>query len=157
MNGGKELSALIDLIYEAVLDNDLWPSVLSKLADAVGAAHVVMPRPWIGVPRYSPPLRRATIPSWLPRTKNIGHSTIRFFGEPHSSRWGKGDPHLRPVGEIYTLDSLMPREESSAATPVSTSGGDRPSIVSRRQAPVWWPKISFPPWSAYPTHPTRIT
>jgi hypothetical protein len=25
---------LIDLIYEAVLDNDLWPSVLIKLAEA---------------------------------------------------------------------------------------------------------------------------
>jgi hypothetical protein len=42
MSRGKELTALIDLIYEAVLDNDLWPSVLIKLADALGAAHVVL-------------------------------------------------------------------------------------------------------------------
>src|SRR5580704_7430277 len=88
MSGEKELSALIDLIYDAVLDNDLWPSVLIKLADAVGAAHVVMPSVDCA-PKYSPPLRRATIPSWLPLTKNIGHSAIRFFGEPHSARWGK--------------------------------------------------------------------
>src|SRR3977135_2597156 len=43
MSDGKELSALIDLIYEAVLDNDLWPSVLIKLADTIGAAHASMP------------------------------------------------------------------------------------------------------------------
>ena len=38
-----ELIALIDLIYEAALDNDLWPGVLINLADAMGAAQVAMP------------------------------------------------------------------------------------------------------------------
>jgi GAF domain-containing protein len=38
MSGRKELSALIDLIYEAVLDNDLWPSVLGSLAERAGEA-----------------------------------------------------------------------------------------------------------------------
>ena len=33
-----ELIALIDLIYEAALDNDLWPGVVIKLADAMGTA-----------------------------------------------------------------------------------------------------------------------
>jgi hypothetical protein len=32
MNGDSELVALVDLIYEAVLDSGLWPSVLVKLA-----------------------------------------------------------------------------------------------------------------------------
>ena len=38
-----ELIALIDLIYEAALDNDLWPGVVIKLADAIGTAQVAMP------------------------------------------------------------------------------------------------------------------
>jgi hypothetical protein len=42
MNGDSELVALVDLIYEAVLDSDLWPSVLVKLASATGAAQVSM-------------------------------------------------------------------------------------------------------------------
>jgi len=106
MSGGKELSALIDLIYEAVLDNDLWPSVLIKLADAVGAAHVVMPSvDW-----------RANI-----------FATIAPLDDPdlvasYKEYWAFRDPLLlratfRPVGEINTLDSLMLREEFFA-TPV---------------------------------------
>ena len=43
MSRNKELIALIDLIYEAALDNDLWPEVLIKLADAMGAVQVAMP------------------------------------------------------------------------------------------------------------------
>ena len=42
MNGDSELVALIDLIYGAVLDSGLWPSVLVKLASATGAAQVSM-------------------------------------------------------------------------------------------------------------------
>jgi DNA-binding CsgD family transcriptional regulator len=43
MSRGIELIALIELIYEAALDSDHWPSVLIRLADAVGAAQVAMP------------------------------------------------------------------------------------------------------------------
>ena len=106
MSGGKELSALIDLIYEAVLDNDLWPSVLIKLADAVGAAHAVMPSvDWRAnifatiAPRDDPDLVASYKEYWA-------------FRDPLLSR-----AMLRPVGEINTLDTLMPREEF-AATPV---------------------------------------
>jgi hypothetical protein len=38
--GHEELIVLIDQIYEAALDGGLWPGVLIKLADAIGAAHV---------------------------------------------------------------------------------------------------------------------
>jgi hypothetical protein len=38
--GHEELIVLIDQIYEAALDGRLWPDVLIKLADAIGAAHV---------------------------------------------------------------------------------------------------------------------
>ena len=43
MSRGIELIALIDLIYEAALDNVLWPGMLIKLADVMGAAQVAMP------------------------------------------------------------------------------------------------------------------
>jgi len=38
--GHEELIVLIDQIYEAALDGGLWPGVLIKFADAIGAAHV---------------------------------------------------------------------------------------------------------------------
>jgi|GEM_PF-427956 len=116
MSGGKELSALIDLIYEAVLDNDLWPSVLIKLADAVGAAHVVMPSvDWRAnifatiAPRDDPDLVASYKEYWAFRDPLLRRATFR---DPLLSR-----ATFRPVGEINTLDSLMPREEF-AATPV---------------------------------------
>jgi hypothetical protein len=43
MIGPEELIVLIDLIYEAALDGELWPGVLIKLADAMGAAQISMP------------------------------------------------------------------------------------------------------------------
>ena len=42
MSRHKELITLINLIYEAPLDSDLWPSVLMALADAVGATQIAM-------------------------------------------------------------------------------------------------------------------
>ncbi|MGH6811914.1 MAG: helix-turn-helix transcriptional regulator [Methylocella sp.] len=106
MSGGNELSALIDLIYEAVLDNDLWPSVLIKLADAVGAARAIMPSvDWRAnifatiAPRDDPDLVASYKEYWAFRDPLFGRAI------------------LRPAGEINTLDSLMPREEF-AATPV---------------------------------------
>jgi DNA-binding CsgD family transcriptional regulator len=42
MNGDDKLFGLIDFIYEAVLDNNLWPSVLGKLADAMGGTQTIV-------------------------------------------------------------------------------------------------------------------
>jgi DNA-binding CsgD family transcriptional regulator len=116
MSDGKVLSSLIDLIYEAVLDNDLWPSVLIKLADAVGAAHVVMPSvDWRAkifatiAPRDDPELIASYKEYWAFRDPLFRRATFRPVGERRAT--------FRPVGEIHTLDSLMPREEF-AATPV---------------------------------------
>jgi len=106
MSGEKELIALIDLIYEAVLDNDLWPSVLIKLADAVGAARAIMPAvDWRAnifatiAPRDDPDLVASYKEYWVFRDPLLSRATFR------------------PVREINTLDNLMPREEF-AATPV---------------------------------------
>ncbi|MDQ6703299.1 MAG: helix-turn-helix transcriptional regulator [Pseudomonadota bacterium] len=106
MSGDKELNALIDTIYEAVLNSDLWPSVLVKLADALGAAQIAMPsfdcRANIFTtiaPRIDPDLTASYREYWAFRDPVFGRAI------------------LRPAREIYTLDSLMPREEF-AATPV---------------------------------------
>lgn len=106
MGKDRELIALIDLIYDAALDSDLWPVVLIKLADAVGAAQIAMPSlDWRSnnfatiAPRTDPDLLASYKEYWA-------------FNEPVLPR-----AVLRPVGEIYTLDSLTPREELRS-TPV---------------------------------------
>jgi len=40
MTKEDDLQALIDLIYEAVLDDTLWPIALTRLADAMGTAQI---------------------------------------------------------------------------------------------------------------------
>ena len=106
MGRDTELIALINLIYEAALDSDLWPSVLVRLADAVGAAQVAMP---------SMDRRANIVATIAPRFDPDMLATWQEY-------WAFHDPALaratfRPAGEIYTLDSLMPREEF-AATPI---------------------------------------
>src|ERR1700730_5211940 len=115
MSGEKELTALIDLIYEAVLDSDLWPSVVIKPADAVGAPHVVMPSmDWRAkifatiAPRDDPELIASYKEYWAFRDPVFRRATFHAVGEKRAT--------FRPVGEIYTLDSLMPREEFAATT-----------------------------------------
>jgi hypothetical protein len=38
MTKEDDLQAVIELIYEAVLDDTLWPKALTRLADAMGTA-----------------------------------------------------------------------------------------------------------------------
>ncbi len=106
MSRDTELIALINLIYEAALDSDLWPSVLIKFADTVGAAQVAMPSiDWRAnvvtaiAPRLDPYLRTSWTEYWVFQDPTLVSAS------------------LRPEGEIYTLDSIMPKEEF-AATPV---------------------------------------
>jgi DNA-binding CsgD family transcriptional regulator len=106
MSHGTELIALIDSIYEAVLDSRLWPSVLVRLADTMGAAHIAMPAiNW----------REHTVATIAPRCDP-------GLLECWQNYWVFHDPvlpqaTLHPVGKIYTIESFMPREEF-AATPV---------------------------------------
>jgi len=102
----RELIALIDLIYEAALDDDLWPAVLNKFADTVGAAQIAMPSmDWRAnvaetiAPRFDPDLLTTWKEYWA-------------YQDPVLSR-----AILQPAGEIYSIDTLMPRKEF-AVTPV---------------------------------------
>ncbi len=106
MSCDKELIALIDLIYDAVLDTELSPAVLTKLADSAGASQVAMPSfDWQTkvfstiAPRFDPDILATYKDYWA-------------FHEPIVPRAA-----LRPADQIYSLDSLIPREEF-AATPV---------------------------------------
>ena len=106
MNGDDKFVALLDLIYEAVLDNDLWPVVLVRIADALGVPQVGMPAyDWHSnvyttfAPRFDPELLASYSMHWA-------------FEEPIVPR-----AMLRPAGEIFMLDDLMPRQEF-ATTPV---------------------------------------
>jgi hypothetical protein len=106
MRSDKDLLVLIDLIYRSVLDVELWPTALIKLADAIGASEIGMPSfDWRAnvfstiAPRFDPELLAIYDNYWA-------------FREPIAPR-----ASLRPLGEIYVLDSLMPREEF-ATTPV---------------------------------------
>ncbi|HMF05729.1 MAG TPA: helix-turn-helix transcriptional regulator [Methylocella sp.] len=106
MSRDNELETLVELIYDAALDNELWPSVVTRLADLMGVPQVAMP--------------------CLNRRANI-FATIAPRVDPdllasYKDYWAFHDPVLaratrRPAGEICTVDSLMPREEF-ASTPV---------------------------------------
>ena len=96
MSRHKELVNLINLIYEAALDSDLWPSVLMALADTVGAAQIAilsMDRRANVVSTFAPRLDPDLLASWQ-----------KHWAFPVLAR-----ASLRPTGEIYTLDSLMPK------------------------------------------------
>jgi DNA-binding CsgD family transcriptional regulator len=106
MSEGTVRKTLFDFIYEASLECDLWPSVLVRLADAIGAAQVAM--------------------SSLDRHANVFAAIAPRLDADmltsYKEHWAFHDPALaeattRPVGKIYTLDSLMPRDKF-AATPV---------------------------------------
>jgi DNA-binding CsgD family transcriptional regulator len=98
MSRHKELITLINLIYEAALDSDFWPSVLMALADTVGAAQIAM---------LSMDRRANVVSTFAPRLgPDLLASWQKYWAFPVLAR-----ASLRPTGEIYTLDSLMPREE----------------------------------------------
>jgi hypothetical protein len=106
MSTEQERIALIDSIYEAVLDNDRWPSVLERIADAIGTVQVAVASidrqaniVALLAPRIDPDLAASWRDHWA-------------FRDPFFTR-----AILRPAWEIYSLDDLISREEF-AATPV---------------------------------------
>ncbi len=98
-----QLIALIDRIYEAALDPDLWPSVLEKIADATGTVQA-------GIASAD---RQANIVTAIAR--RIDPDLLDHWKDS----WALRDPFftraiLRPPEEIYTLDDLIAREEFAA-------------------------------------------
>ena len=106
MSEDSELIALIDMIYAAALDGDLWPTVLAKLADATGALQAV-----IGT------LDR--------RTDTYASISLRADPDLQASYWDYwafrnplwDNAAALPAGEVFSLDAIMPRQDF-AKTPV---------------------------------------
>ncbi len=106
MNCSEALIELIDYTYRAVLDAQLWPAFLDKLADALGAHQAVMPSfDWHAnvfatiAPRTDPEALTVYEHYWAFRDE----AAARTF--------------QLPAGVICSLDDIMPREDF-AATPV---------------------------------------
>jgi DNA-binding CsgD family transcriptional regulator len=106
MSRDHALIALIDLIYEATLDNDLWPEVLIKLADVIGASQVSM---------TSRDQRADIFKTLSPRTDPDFLASYRQYWRLQNPLWQRTISWR--VGEIYRLDNLVPRKDYSA-TPV---------------------------------------
>ncbi|MGH6856661.1 MAG: hypothetical protein ACRECP_03200 [Methylocella sp.] len=103
MTKEDDLHATIDLIYEAVLDDALWPKALASLADTIGAAHIVV----------SAMDRRARkCDSIAPRTDPLMEASYKEYWAFHDPLW----PLItaRPAGEVFALDTLVSREDFSA-------------------------------------------
>jgi DNA-binding CsgD family transcriptional regulator len=106
MSEESDLIGLIDLIHEALLDGNLWPSVLAKIADAAGANQ-------IGMSSRDQQTGKFTI--LAPRTDPQLIASYAEYWRHHNPLWQATVPW--PAGKTYTLDELMPREAFSR-TPV---------------------------------------
>jgi hypothetical protein len=110
-----DLLALIDLIYEASFDSTLWPTALIRLADITGTAQVGL---------AAMDFRAQTYDSIAPRTDPVMTAIYKQHWAFHNPVWSLSV--TRPAGEVYLLDSLIPREDF-AATPVFKNGFARPN------------------------------
>jgi DNA-binding CsgD family transcriptional regulator len=106
MSEDSELIALIDLIYAAVLDADLWPTVLAKLADATGTMQAII----------------ATMDRRTDTFASISRRAYPDLEASYKDYWAFRNPlwdnaTALPPGEVFSLDTLMPRQDF-AKTPV---------------------------------------
>jgi hypothetical protein len=106
MSIGDDILALIDLIYEAAFNSTLWPTALMSLADNMKTSHIGM---------SAMDFSSQTYDSIAPRTDPAMTAIYRQHWAFHNPVWKLSA--TRPAGEVYLLDSLIPREEF-AATPV---------------------------------------
>ena len=105
MTKEDDLQGMIDLIYEAVLDDTLWAKALIRLADAMGSAQ-------IGILTLD---RRArTFDSIAPHTDPVMDAIFKKYWAFHNPLWPR--TIARPAGEVFWLDSLIPRKDY-VATP----------------------------------------
>jgi hypothetical protein len=105
MTKEDDLEAVIDLIYEAVLDETLWPIVLTRIADAMGTAQIGL---------LSLDRRARRYDSIAPRTDPVMDAIFKKYWAFHNPLWPRTIG--RPVGEVFQLDNLIPRKDF-VATP----------------------------------------
>jgi hypothetical protein len=105
MNKEDDLKAAIHLIYEAVLDETIWPNALIRLADAMGAAQVGL---------LSLDRRARTYDSLAPRTDPVMDASFKQYWAFHNPLWPQ--TITRSAGEVFFIESLVPRKDF-VATP----------------------------------------
>ncbi|MFP3921115.1 MAG: helix-turn-helix transcriptional regulator [Dichotomicrobium sp.] len=96
----EDVSGLIGRIYDATLDDALWPEVLTELCDAVGGAQVMM-----GV--HDVPRRATAVIA--PRMSSEDLASYR-------DHWSWGDilwqrTNRAPVGQVLVAERYVSREE----------------------------------------------
>jgi len=100
-----DFHAALDLIYGAVLNEQLWPAALIKLADILGTAHI----------GFCAMDRRAQV--W----SSIAPRTDPAFAAIYRQTWAFQNPlwtlsAARPAREVFQLDNLVSREEFAATS-----------------------------------------
>lgn len=102
MGREDQLLDAINLIYEALLDDRLWPKALTGLADAIGVARIT-------VGAFD---RTHAFCSMSPRIDPLLVTSYHNY-------WAFRDPiwpriATQPTGELFSLDSLIPRADYAA-------------------------------------------
>ncbi|MGH6800941.1 MAG: helix-turn-helix transcriptional regulator, partial [Methylocella sp.] len=92
--------ALIDCIYAAALDADLWPTALAKLADATGTLQAII----------------ATMDKRTETFASISRRAYPDLEASYKDYWAFRNPlwdnaTALPAGEVFSLDALMPRQD----------------------------------------------
>jgi hypothetical protein len=82
MSGDDHLIALINFIYAAVLDGDLWPTVLTKLADTTGTMQAII----------------ATMDRRTSRFDSISRRTIAELDASYKNYWAFRNPLWAKIG-----------------------------------------------------------
>jgi hypothetical protein len=108
MTKEDDLQAVIELIYEAVLDDTLWPKALTRLADAIGTAQIGL------LSLLSLDRRARTYDSIAPHTDPVMDAIFKKYWAFHNPLWPR--TIAWPAGEVFLLDSLIPRKDF-VATP----------------------------------------
>jgi len=100
MSLNDRLLAVIDLVYAAALEGELWPKALTELADGMGADHVM-----IGI--HDP------VTNFF---SNIAPRTDPEAVISYADHWADRNPLWQrsaalPVGRVFSPDTLMQRAE----------------------------------------------
>jgi hypothetical protein len=93
-----DLLASIDLFYEASVNGTVWPKALMSLADIMRTAHIGLSAMDFQAQAYD---------SIAPRTDPAMTAIYKQYWAFHNPVWRLSA--MRPAGEVYLLDSLIPR------------------------------------------------
>jgi hypothetical protein len=106
MSDDGELINLIDFAYAAVLDGDLWPTVLAKFAEATGTMQSII----------------ATMDGRTNSFDSISRRTIVELDASYKNYWAYHNPlwakcSALPPGKVFSFESLMAPQDF-AETPI---------------------------------------